>query len=67
MQDAIEKLMTELNRLQDKQRYTVRANHYTIGYLDGSIVATTYALEVLGVKVRVNLKTLRYEVVEEGK
>ena len=62
MKDAIEKLTTELNRLQGKQRNTVRANHYTMGYYNGSIFATTYALEVLGVKVRVNPHTLKYEV-----
>lgn len=67
MKDAIEKLMTELNRLQAKKLNTVRANLSTMGYYDGSIVATTYALEVLGVKVRVNCNTLRYEVVEEVK
>ena len=63
MKDAIDMLTTELNRLQEKQRTTIRKDHYTIGYYNGSILATAYALKALGVNVRVNPSTLKYEVV----
>ena len=68
MQDAIEKIFAELNRLQALKAMkleTVRAKLSMIRYYDGSISAAKYALEVLGVKVRMNPNTLYYERVDE--
>ncbi len=63
--ENVDKLMQELNRLQKKKLNTFASvNPCLSSYYDGAITSMLYSLEVLGVRVKVDLSTLNYVVVK---
>lgn len=63
--EYVDKLMQELNRYRKGKLNTSESvNPYLAGYYEGALNSMLYSLEVLGVRVKVDLSTLNYVVVK---